>query len=89
MIVSARRPQAPTRDERRLRRRPRRRPRRGRSRSPTSSPSTAATANIVVVNAIVTPKMRAENPDKAYKTFTDASEIAEAIAFLLGRRARR
>lgn len=41
------------------------------------------TANIVVVNAIVTPEMRAANPDKAYKTFTDASQIAEGIAFLL------
>jgi NAD(P)-dependent dehydrogenase (short-subunit alcohol dehydrogenase family) len=41
------------------------------------------TANIVVVNAIVTPKMRAENPDKAYASFTDAGDIAEAIAFLL------
>lgn len=41
------------------------------------------TANIVVVNAIVTPKMRAENPDKAYASFTDASQIAEAVAFLL------
>jgi hypothetical protein len=28
--------------------------------------------------------MRAENPDKPYKTFTDASQIAEGIAFLLG-----
>jgi NAD(P)-dependent dehydrogenase (short-subunit alcohol dehydrogenase family) len=42
------------------------------------------TANVVVVNAIVTPKMREENPGKSYKTFTDASQIAEAIAFLLG-----
>jgi NAD(P)-dependent dehydrogenase (short-subunit alcohol dehydrogenase family) len=41
------------------------------------------TANIVVVNAIVTPQMRAENPDKPYKTFTDAGHIAEGIAFLL------
>jgi NAD(P)-dependent dehydrogenase (short-subunit alcohol dehydrogenase family) len=41
------------------------------------------TANIVVVNAIVTPEMRAQNPDKPYKTFTDAEHIAEAIAFLL------
>ena len=41
------------------------------------------TANIVVVNAIVTPEMRAANPDKPYKTFTDASHIAEGIAFLL------
>jgi NAD(P)-dependent dehydrogenase (short-subunit alcohol dehydrogenase family) len=42
------------------------------------------TANIVVVNAIVTPKMRAENPDKSYDNFTDADHIAEGIAFLLG-----
>lgn len=42
------------------------------------------TANIVVVNAIVTPEMRAQNPDKPYKTFTDAGQIAEALAFLLG-----
>jgi NAD(P)-dependent dehydrogenase (short-subunit alcohol dehydrogenase family) len=41
------------------------------------------TANVVVVNAIVTPQMRAENPDKPYTNFTDASHIAEAIAFLL------
>ena len=41
------------------------------------------TANIVVVNAIVTPEMRAQNPDKPYKTFTDAQQIAEALAFLL------
>ena len=41
-------------------------------RSPTSSAETGGTANVVVVNAIVTPQMRDENPDKAYKTFTDA-----------------
>ncbi|MEA2469238.1 MAG: hypothetical protein QOE38_236, partial [Thermoleophilaceae bacterium] len=41
------------------------------------------TANIVVVNAIVTPEMRAHNPDKPYETFTDAKHIAEALAFLL------
>jgi NAD(P)-dependent dehydrogenase (short-subunit alcohol dehydrogenase family) len=41
-----------------------------------------ATANIVVVNAIVTPRMREENPDKAYKTLTPAEDIAEACAFL-------
>ena len=29
----------------------------------------AATANIVVINAILTPRMRAENPDKPFKTF--------------------
>ena len=42
------------------------------------------TANIVVVNAIVTPQMREQNPDKEYKTFADAADIAETIAFLLG-----
>jgi NADP-dependent 3-hydroxy acid dehydrogenase YdfG len=44
---------------------------------------TAATANIIVVNAIVTPRMREENPDKAFRTFTSAEQIAEAIAFVL------
>ena len=47
------------------------------------------TANIVRVNAIVTPQMRAESPDKEFKTFTDASEIAEAVAFLLSPAARK
>jgi NAD(P)-dependent dehydrogenase (short-subunit alcohol dehydrogenase family) len=46
--------------------------------------ASGGTANIVVVNAIVTPQMREENPDKEYRTFTDASQIADAIAFLLG-----
>lgn len=44
---------------------------------------TAATANIIVVNAIVTPRMREENPDQAFRTFTSAEQIAEAIAFVL------
>jgi NAD(P)-dependent dehydrogenase (short-subunit alcohol dehydrogenase family) len=43
---------------------------------------TAATANILVVNAILTPRMREENPDKEYRTFTPAEQIAEAIAFV-------
>jgi NAD(P)-dependent dehydrogenase (short-subunit alcohol dehydrogenase family) len=42
----------------------------------------AATANIVVVNAILTPRTREENPDKEYRTFTPAEHIAEAIAYL-------
>jgi NAD(P)-dependent dehydrogenase (short-subunit alcohol dehydrogenase family) len=42
-----------------------------------------ATANIVVVNAILTPAMRERNPDKPYTTFTSAEDIAEAIAYLL------
>jgi NAD(P)-dependent dehydrogenase (short-subunit alcohol dehydrogenase family) len=43
---------------------------------------TGATANIVVVGAIVTPAMRAESPDKDFSTFTPTEEIAEAIAYL-------
>lgn len=41
-----------------------------------------ATASIVVVNAILTPQMRADSPDKPFKTFTSAEDIAEAIAYL-------
>lgn len=41
-----------------------------------------ATANIVVVDAILTPRMREEDPGKAYPAFTPAEHIAEAIAFL-------
>jgi NAD(P)-dependent dehydrogenase (short-subunit alcohol dehydrogenase family) len=41
-----------------------------------------ATANIVVVDAILTPQMRAENPGKEFPTFTPAEDIAAAIAFL-------
>jgi NAD(P)-dependent dehydrogenase (short-subunit alcohol dehydrogenase family) len=43
---------------------------------------TAATANIVVVDAILTPQMRAESPGKQFPAFTPAEHIAEAIAFL-------
>jgi NAD(P)-dependent dehydrogenase (short-subunit alcohol dehydrogenase family) len=41
-----------------------------------------ATANIVVVDAILTPQMREENPGKEFPTFTPTEHIAEAIAFL-------
>ncbi len=41
-----------------------------------------ATANIVVVGAIVTPAMRADSPEKDFSTFTPAEEIAEVIAYL-------
>jgi NAD(P)-dependent dehydrogenase (short-subunit alcohol dehydrogenase family) len=41
-----------------------------------------ATANIVVVDAILTPQMRAENPGKDFPTFTPAEHIAAAIVFL-------
>jgi NAD(P)-dependent dehydrogenase (short-subunit alcohol dehydrogenase family) len=41
-----------------------------------------ATANIIVVEAILTPGMREENPEKDFPTFTPAEHIAEAVAFL-------
>ena len=47
------------------------------------------TANIIRVNAIVTQKMREESPDKEFQTFTDASEIAEAVSYLLSPAARK
>jgi NAD(P)-dependent dehydrogenase (short-subunit alcohol dehydrogenase family) len=50
---------------------------------------TGGTANIVVVNAIVTDETRQANPDKAYKTFTDARHIADAIAFLCSESAEK
>jgi NAD(P)-dependent dehydrogenase (short-subunit alcohol dehydrogenase family) len=43
---------------------------------------TGATANIVVVGAIVTPQMRAESPEKDFSTFTPAEEIADTVAYL-------
>ena len=41
-----------------------------------------ATANIIVVNAILTPAMREKSPDKPFKTFTPVEDIAEAIAYV-------
>lgn len=41
-----------------------------------------ATANIVVVDAILTARMRAESPEGDFSSFTPAEHIAEAIAFL-------
>lgn len=41
-----------------------------------------ATANVVVVNAIVTPEMRERSPEKPFKTFTDAGDVAAALAYL-------
>jgi NAD(P)-dependent dehydrogenase (short-subunit alcohol dehydrogenase family) len=41
-----------------------------------------ATANIVVVDAILTARMRAENPGKEFPTFTPAEHVADAIAWL-------
>jgi NAD(P)-dependent dehydrogenase (short-subunit alcohol dehydrogenase family) len=41
-----------------------------------------ATANIVVVDALLTPRMREENPGEEFPTFTPAEHLAEAIVFL-------
>ena len=48
-----------------------------------------ATANIVVVNAILTPQMREESPDKSFRTFTTAEDIAEGIAYVLSDKAAK
>jgi NAD(P)-dependent dehydrogenase (short-subunit alcohol dehydrogenase family) len=45
---------------------------------------TKATANVVVVNAILTPPMREANPEKEFRTFTSAEDLAEAIRFVVG-----
>jgi NAD(P)-dependent dehydrogenase (short-subunit alcohol dehydrogenase family) len=41
-----------------------------------------ATANIIVVDAILTPRMREENPGKDFPSFTPAEDLATAIAFV-------
>ena len=43
---------------------------------------TTATANIIVVDAILTPRMREQSPDGEFSTFTSAEDLAEAIAFI-------
>jgi len=48
-----------------------------------------ATANIVVVDAILTPRMREENPGEDFPTFTPAEDIAAAIAFLCSEPAKK
>lgn len=48
-----------------------------------------ATANIVVVDAILTPRMREENPGEDFPTFTPAEDIAAAIAFLCSDAAKK
>jgi NAD(P)-dependent dehydrogenase (short-subunit alcohol dehydrogenase family) len=50
---------------------------------------TGGTANVAVVTAIATPQMRADNPEKAYKTFTDTGEIADALVYLCSDAARK
>lgn len=48
-----------------------------------------ATANILVVDAILTPRMREEEPDKDFPTFTPAEDIAYGIAFLCSDAAKK
>lgn len=43
---------------------------------------TGATANVLVVNAIVTEQMRADEPDRDFSTFTSTDQIADSIAYL-------
>jgi NAD(P)-dependent dehydrogenase (short-subunit alcohol dehydrogenase family) len=50
---------------------------------------TGATANIIVVNAIETPRIREESPGEDRPTFTPAEDLAEAIAFLCSDAAQR
>lgn len=44
--------------------------------------ATSATANVVVVEAILTEAMRERAPDADYSSFTPAEHLAEAIAFV-------
>ncbi len=46
-------------------------------------------ANVIAINAIVTPEMRAEKPDAKFSTFTDVAELADTIALLLGSKLKR
>jgi NAD(P)-dependent dehydrogenase (short-subunit alcohol dehydrogenase family) len=50
---------------------------------------TGATANIIVVDAILTPAMREESPEGDFPTFTPAEHLAEAIAFLCSGAAQK
>jgi NAD(P)-dependent dehydrogenase (short-subunit alcohol dehydrogenase family) len=48
-----------------------------------------ATANILVVDAILTPRMREEKPGEEFPTFTPAEDLAEAIAFVCSDAAKK
>jgi NAD(P)-dependent dehydrogenase (short-subunit alcohol dehydrogenase family) len=48
-----------------------------------------ATANVIVVDAILTPRMREENPGKEFPTFTPAEDLAAAIAFVCSDAAKK
>ncbi|MCW3011150.1 MAG: family oxidoreductase [Solirubrobacterales bacterium] len=43
---------------------------------------TGATANVVVVNALVTPEQKEASPEKAFKTFQDVRDVAATLTFL-------
>jgi NAD(P)-dependent dehydrogenase (short-subunit alcohol dehydrogenase family) len=49
----------------------------------------SATANIVVVDAILTRRMREESPEREFATFTPAEQIADGIAFLCSASAEK
>ena len=49
---------------------------------------TAATSNVVVVNAILTPAMREADPDKPRPGFVAAEDLATSLVFLTGDVAR-
>lgn len=49
---------------------------------------TGATANVVVINALVTPEQRAAEPEKAFKTFQRVEDVAATLAFLCSDAAR-
>ncbi len=36
----------------------------------------------MAINALVTPEQRTKEPDKAFKTFTDAEDIADTLVWL-------
>jgi len=50
---------------------------------------TSATANIIVVDAILTPRMREESPEQDFPTFTPAEDLADAIAFICSDSSRK
>jgi len=49
----------------------------------------SATANIIVVDAILTPRMREQNPGEEFPAFTPAEDLAAAIAFLCSDQAKK
>jgi NAD(P)-dependent dehydrogenase (short-subunit alcohol dehydrogenase family) len=50
---------------------------------------TSATANIIVVNAIETPRIRQESPGEDRPSFTPAEDLADAVAFVCSDSAGR